>query len=195
MHPKNRTTLPFFTFVFGLSIVGGLGVGSIAAIIKGQNRYEPLDPTKVLASPSAELNPEDVVRLQLAGLQRAATSVDGFADCFAFASPENRLSFPRMDEFQAMLWRSYPTLIGHRQAVLGRAIIEGNLARVLVTGFDSAGKPMCYEFFLTKQHSKVYRDCWMTDSVLPVLPPDVVNQTTGPSASSGSFTSIYSMMI
>jgi hypothetical protein len=158
-------------------------VGVAAALVHTRS-IDPFAITKRDAiRPNKNLGPEDVVRYQLNALQLADVTPESFGACYAFASPGNKQAFSDIEQFRDMLARSYPTLIGHRQAVVGRAFIEGNFARVLVTGYDANKRVMCYEFFLAKQGHQPYLDCWMTDSVFTVISFDVPQNDSTPTAS------------
>jgi hypothetical protein len=170
-------------FIVALSLACGLVVGVAAAFINTQADSSLTSANPRAMRPSKTLEPEDVVRVQLNALRLAEVEPESFEDCYVFASPENKQAFPQLEQFRDMLVRSYKGLIGHRQAVVGRAIIDGNFARVLVTGFDASQRVMCYEFFLAKQGYQPYLDCWMTDSVFQVVSLDIPTHGTTPIAS------------
>ncbi len=154
------------------ALVLGVVVGIAASFAKHSNDGSQWEEAResVGLLPSPELSPEDVVKIQMEALQRAAHSPQAFTDCYAFASSANRRVFGRLEQFKSMLERSYSSLIGHRRALIGRARIEGDFAYVLVTGMDSENGCMCYEFLLTKQQQSPFQNCWMTDTVYEVSP-------------------------
>ncbi len=126
-----------------------------------------------------KLRPEEVVELQMIALQAAAKSPDGFSLCYRFASPANRNAVGAADEFEEMLWNLFRPLIGHLSRVIGRPVINKNVAEILVTGVGSDGRFMGYRFVVIKQSSGPFVGCWMTDMVVPVIDPDEDDQTPG----------------
>ncbi len=174
-----------FLFKVSLALAIGVVVGAATGIAKfsgnvpiRESQFDSLSQT-----PNPNLSPDDVVRLQLEALQRSAQAPEAFADCFAFASPSNRRIVGRLDQFQSMLEASYPALIGYREVLVGRASVDGLDAHVLVTGIDANGISMGYEFFLSKQTHIPYRDCWMTDSVFPVISLNALQSSSQQSVS------------
>ena len=158
--------------VVGAALALGVVVGIAASFAKHSNDGRRLEEASELIGslPSPDLSPEDVVKIQMEALQRAAHSPQAFADCYAFASLANRRVFGRLEQFKSMLERSYSSLIGHRSVLIGRARIEGDFAYVLVTGIDSENGGMSFEFLLSKQQQSPFQNCWMTDTVFEVAP-------------------------
>ncbi len=118
-----------------------------------------------LARPSPALSPSEVVRLQVESLRGARDPAD-VKQCYAFASPANRHAVGHVNRFYAMLnQRTYRPLLLHTLSVIGRPVISGDHATVLVTLVDEQRKPHVFRFFLSRQNEKPYEDCWMTDAV------------------------------
>lgn len=122
--------------------------------------------------PSPDLSPREVVEIQLAGLQDAKADGVGILQCFCFASPGNRLTTGPLERFGQMVRQAPFDCLGKPHAVLiGRPEYRQRVARLLVTVVDTNGRVCGFTFILSKQKASPVRDCWMTDAVLPALPP------------------------
>jgi hypothetical protein len=148
-----------------------IAIGVVSGFCLAKARLK-IDDTQILnieepkaIHPNPRWPPEEVVRRQMAALKSAVSNDDAFASCYALASPANRATVGPIESFQKLLISNYSDMIGHREAVVGRASIEQDFAHVLVTGFSAEGKALCYQFFLAKQRTPPYEGCWMTDSV------------------------------
>ena len=121
-----------------------------------------------LTPPTADLSPEDVVRLQLDGLADPRTDGAGIMQCFLLASPDNRTATGPVEHFAALV-RSGPfAAMAHpRSRLVGAAQVEGPLARVLATLLDADAHLQPFVFILRKQTATPFADCWMTEAVLP----------------------------
>lgn len=129
-----------------------------------------LDLSRVVF-PNPKLPPEEVVRLQLAGLSDAKTDGVGILQCFCLASPGNRVVTGPLERFGQMV-RSEPyQCMAHPRAVLiGRSQHGDDVARLLVTIVDRRHNVRAFAFILSKQKEKPFKDCWMTEAVLSTLP-------------------------
>jgi hypothetical protein len=66
---------------------------------------------------------------------------------------------------------TYRALVEHTSALVGRPVIRGGQATVLVTLLDRNRNAHIFRFFLSKQTDPVLQDCWMTDAVIPAQEP------------------------
>jgi hypothetical protein len=133
-------------------------------------------PARVeLKLPSPDLSPDEVVRLQVDALRAFLHDQSALNQCYVFASPTNRAVTGPLDRFGAMVQNAnYGPLVRQTSALVGRPVIRDGQATVLVTVLDANRTVRGFRFFLSKQIDTQYRDCWMTDAVIPVqeqVPP------------------------
>lgn len=123
-----------------------------------------------LRHPEERLTPTDVVRLQLIALTDKDRS-RGVLQCFAFASPGNRLVTGPLARFAKMVSRPpYDLLVNADATVIGRTVEEeDNTARIFVAALRDQ-ELETFVWILTRQSKPPYTGCWMTDSVLLVDP-------------------------
>lgn len=192
--PKNRRVLRLLKFLaptlcvllaFALAVAASRLVGDA-----GHSQRAPAgmplpaapaqDPAiSEIALPSAQLAPDDVVRLQLGGLANRENPSLGILQCYYFASPANLAITGTLDAFAELVRTPpYDVMTTARAWLVGEPQIDGRSARVLVTLIDPAGRLRSFVFLLERQTEPPYTDCWMTDSVLqmgkkyaPPLPP------------------------
>jgi hypothetical protein len=120
--------------------------------------------------PDPQLRPQDVVHLQMAAL---ANNDDPYADAgieiaYRFASPANKTATGPLDRFiQLLKTPIYEPMLHHLDVEYLAADVMGSYAeqRVVVTTVD--GRRVGYLFSLSRQGEGGYKDCWMTDSVVP----------------------------
>ncbi|TWU46644.1 hypothetical protein [Rubripirellula reticaptiva] len=149
------------------------------------------DPT--VANPS--LSPEDVVRLQLESLQETAERPERLIVCFSLASPENRMNTGPLSRFAELIRDdAYRPLLGHQNAMIGRAKVIDGQAAVMATIIAVDDQAYAFEFLLSRyrpngstsgpllaeattmdgrQPDDDSSKCWMTDGVYPVFVADV----------------------
>jgi hypothetical protein len=128
-----------------------------------------VDPRPAL-EPDPQLRPQDVVHLQMTAL---ANKDDPYADAgielaYRFASPANKTATGPLDRFiQLLKTPIYEPMLHHLEVEYMAADVMGSYAeqRVIVTTVD--GRRAGYLFSLSRQGEGGYRDCWMTDSVVP----------------------------
>ncbi|MGB7325933.1 MAG: hypothetical protein WBD31_13745 [Rubripirellula sp.] len=152
---------------------------------------DDFDPT--VADPT--FSPEEVVRLQLASLHEAAEHPERLVECFSLASPENRLNTGPLSRFAELIRdKSYFPLLGHQNAMIGRAKVIDGHAVVMATIVAVDDKAYSFEFLLSRYRptestsGPLIADaagvderqpvddagmCWMTDGVYPVFVADV----------------------
>ncbi len=146
----------------------GLTIDAYAGSPAGE--LEQLDLSRVVL-PSAELAPDEVVRLQLAGLSDQRVDGVGILQCYAFASPANRAVTGPLDRFGKMVRQGAFQCMAQPHAMLiGRPQQTDRIARVLVTLVDSQDRIQAFTFVLGQQRDAPFKDCWMTEAVLPSLP-------------------------
>ncbi|MDA8745923.1 hypothetical protein N9N28_14940 [Rubripirellula amarantea] len=169
---------------FGQPLLGTSSANSRVPIAAGVDLDEGFDPS--IADPT--LTPGEVVSKQLRSLKDAETNPKSLKVCYSLASPGNRSITGPIGRF-ADLFRDGPyfPLVGHQDAMIGRASIDGDEALVLATIVAKDGQTHAFTFRLSRQvaadlngaaiadngqtdAAKPAGGCWMTDGVLPVLP-------------------------
>ena len=114
----------------------------------------------------------DTGKIQVEALRNNSLLDEGIELTYRFASPGNKRVTGPLVRFTAMV-RSppYDRLLNHRSARYGPLAVSGDEAyqRVIVT--DAAGEEVVYHWVLSRQSEGQYKDCWMTDGVLPVQHP------------------------
>jgi hypothetical protein len=137
------------------------------SLTTGGNGHEPHYD---LPEPRPDFGPDDVVRIVLDALQDNDNPGPdcGIRTTFNFASPSNRSVTGPLSRFAEMVKNSlYGILIGWTDAKIDPATISGNHARVMVRVSGAEGVTRTFVWELSKQDKPPYRDCWMTDTVLP----------------------------
>ncbi len=119
--------------------------------------------------PSPNLSPDQVVKLQLEGLQNNDLTADnlGIRICFNFASPGNKVITGPIDNFIKLVkTHAYKPLIGFERAEFSQVVVKGRSAQQAVRVIHTNGESALYAFVLSKQDEAPYQDCWMTDAVI-----------------------------
>ncbi|QDT01330.1 DUF4864 domain-containing protein [Adhaeretor mobilis] len=155
------------------------------------------DVTTANVQPQPEWSPADVVQQQMESLTASRTDPLAIRNCFALASPSNRMATGPLERFAAMAsGPGYRPLIDARSYLVGDAVMRDHSAAVLVTLITHDGEPFSYRFFLSQQPPVMKgsapkesspdisggtpstadgpqpnADCWMTDGVVRELPP------------------------
>jgi hypothetical protein len=129
-----------------------------------------LDLSRVVF-PHPQLSPEEVVRLQLAGLGDAQADGVGILQCFCLASPGNRVVTGPLERFGQMVRNEpYRCMTRPRALLIGQPQYGDDVARLLVTIIDDEHHVRAFAFVLSKQKEKPFQDCWMTEAVLSAHP-------------------------
>ena len=119
-------------------------------------------------APDPELEPAEVVQIQLEALQHNDDPVPdaGIRTVFAFASPSNRSQTGPLRRFADMMHNGFSEMINHREAHLLPLAMRGGTALQPVELVGHDGTIYRYVFVLTRQSDPPYRGCWMTDTVV-----------------------------
>ena len=116
-------------------------------------------------TPSTELSPQDVVRIQLEALRGNDAADHGIETCFRFASPTNQANTGPVSRFGQMIKEgAYSLMLDYEDAQYQSVEIVDRYARQKVT-LVGASKIITYVFYLSKQSHTQCEGCWMTDSV------------------------------
>ena len=162
-----------FAFLAGIANIYWTTRAALPADIAGISRNElaGVDLANVVL-PSPKLSPEEVVRLQLKGLNDPKMGGVGVLQCFCLASPANRAITGPLQRFGQMVRTgAYQAMTSPRAILVGRPQIEKQVARLLVTVIDEKNNVRVFAFVLSRQTEPPFRNCWMTDAVLAASPP------------------------
>jgi hypothetical protein len=124
-----------------------------------------------IPTPSPDLSPTEVVRLQVEALGENDTPYEeaGIEAAFQFASPANKRATGPLERFRTLFdTPAYRPMIDHLEARTSEAQVQGDVARVGVVLTSERGRQVGYLFQLSKQSDPPYEDCWMTDGVQPI---------------------------
>ena len=114
--------------------------------------------------------PDKVVRIQIEALgdnDRPHPDA-GIETAFRFASPANRKVTGPLPRFIEMVHNpAYRPMLNHRGARYGKLKREGDQATQPVILKSRDGSRVGYLFELSRQTEAPFKDCWMTDSVMP----------------------------
>lgn len=119
--------------------------------------------------PNPELTPDQVVKLQLEGLQNNDLTDDnqGIRICFRFASPDNQVITGPIENFIKLVKNPiYKYLIGFERAEFSLMTIKGRTAQQAVRLIHTNGTSAVYVWILSKQDEPPYHNCWMSDAVI-----------------------------
>ncbi len=117
--------------------------------------------------PDPDLSPEQVVRIQLAALQRNDSEDGGIEVTYCFASPANIQQTGPLDRFVRMLKTApYKPMLNHLNVDYGPMERRGDMARQRVTLVAASGATVTYVFILARQVGDPCDGCWMTEAVL-----------------------------
>jgi len=135
------------------------------------------------SAPSPELDPSEVMRIQVEALRNDSLLNEGIELTYRFASPQNKRFTGPLPRFIEMV-RSVPhdRLLNHRSARYGPMAISGDNAHQLVTVTDREGEEIRYHWVLSRQGEGEFKDCWMTNAVIaaePTAQREFVNMQTG----------------
>lgn len=120
--------------------------------------------------PTPELDPADVVEIQMEAFRRNDDEDTGIAIAFRFASPGNKQMTGPLPRFSMMMRGPlYRPMLEAERVEYGTVDVRERVARVEVTTVDSDGGRNSYAFFLAKQRGGEFADAWMTEAV-EVLP-------------------------
>ncbi|MFB6149225.1 MAG: DUF4864 domain-containing protein [Halobacteriales archaeon] len=135
------------------------------------SRYTGLQPT-------CERPPRLVVAIQVGALRNNnATTNDGIATTWRFASPRNReVTGPLANFIEIVKSPTYAPLLNHTRVTYGPMTISDSVATQPLAVTDQNGTQHGYEWILVRQDSGQFDGCWMTDGVSPINASQVLSQ-------------------
>ena len=118
--------------------------------------------------PNQELKANEIVSLQLMAMQQNDVSNHGIEITYRFASPQNKVQTGPLSRFIMLVKNpAYRPLLNHLDATFLNLKVEGNVAIQEVIITTSKGTRKGFRFLLSLQQGEQFKDCWMTDAVIP----------------------------
>lgn len=116
--------------------------------------------------PSAELAPQEVVRIQMEALKYNDEKNRGIEIVFRFASPSNKVNTGPLPRFITMInGEAYRPMLNHNAIGYDEIRVVGDQAAQRVSITTEDGLIVVYVFVLSKQQGEECSGCWMTDAV------------------------------
>jgi hypothetical protein len=116
--------------------------------------------------PSAELAPQEVVRIQMEALKYNDEKNRGIEIVFRFASPSNKVNTGPLPRFITMInGEAYRPMLNHNTIGYDEIRVVGDQAAQRVSITTEDGLIVVYVFVLSKQQGEECSGCWMTDAV------------------------------
>lgn len=114
-------------------------------------------------TPNPALEPQQVVEAMLQALKK--NSDQGIAELYRFSSPRNREVTGSLEQFTAMIREGFPDMLGHRSALLGPPLLDGDRAMIPIELETQDAQRVRYIVLLSRQALPECSGCWMTDAV------------------------------
>ena len=124
--------------------------------------------------PSSDLSAQEVVEIQLLGLQSGKTDRSaGIEQVWIFAHPDNKRATGPLQKFTTLFDApSYAPLLGHLNYVINDSRVDGGVARFVLTVLARDGKSYGYLWVLRQAslsgnytESGQHETVWMTTAV------------------------------
>ena len=127
-----------------------------------------------LQKPSPEINPEDVVKVQLSSLMNNNEPYlnAGIEQTWEFAHPSNRAFTGPIQRFtQMMNAPSYSVMLDHKKHDIIEVKLDKNIAYFFIELTSTDGKIFGFKWTLEKvKEEGGFKDCWMTTAVSTPMP-------------------------
>jgi hypothetical protein len=132
-----------------------------------------------LPQPTADQQPEDVVRIVIEALAHndKPYADAGIATTFAFASPANKVNTGPLQKFAQMIRTpAYGIMVDHVEHEFSEVVLMGDKAYQMVRVLGNSGAEVIFAFRLSQQLDGEFDGMWMTDAVWPVATGDIPEQ-------------------
>jgi hypothetical protein len=133
--------------------------------------------TSVLAEllkPTPEINPEEVVKIQLSSLMNNNEPYlnAGIEQTWEFAHPSNRAFTGPIQRFTQMMYApSYAVMLDHKKHEIIEVKLDKNIAYFFIELTSIDGKMFGFKWTLEKvKEEGGFKDCWMTTAVSTPMP-------------------------
>ena len=127
-----------------------------------------------LQKPTPEINPEDVVKIQLSSLMNNNEPYlnAGIEQTWEFAHPSNRAFTGPIQRFTQMMFApSYAVMLDHKKHEILEVKLEKNIAYFFIELTSIDGKMFGFKWTLEKvKEEGGVKDCWMTTAVSTPMP-------------------------
>ena len=123
-----------------------------------------------LIKPNKQLDPYDVVKIQLEALKKNNKLNDGIKQTWLFAHPDNKRVTGPYDRFRIMIYgKQYKYLINHSSHKIKLITNSPNTYVYRIEILTDDKKLFFYEWHVQKGSNENCKDCWFTSAVsLPV---------------------------
>ena len=127
-----------------------------------------------LLKPTPEINPEEVVKIQLSSLMNNNEPYlnAGIEQTWEFAHPSNRAFTGPIQRFTQMMYApSYAVMLDHKKHDIFKVKLEDNIAYFFIELTSVDGKMFGFKWTLEKvKEEGVFKNCWMTTAVSTPMP-------------------------
>ncbi len=127
-----------------------------------------------LLKPMPEINPEEVVKIQLSSLMNNNEPYlnAGIEQTWEFAHPSNRAFTGPIQRFTQMMYApSYAVMLDHKKHDIIEVKLGKNIAYFFIELTSTDGKTFGFKWTLEKvKEEGGFKDCWMTTSVSTPMP-------------------------
>ena len=127
-----------------------------------------------LLKPMPEINPEEVVKIQLSSLMNNNEPYlnAGIEQTWEFAHPSNRAFTGPIQRFTQMMYApSYAVMLDHKKHDIIEVKLDKNIAYFFIELTSIDGKMFGFKWTLEKvKEEGGFKDCWMTTAVSTPMP-------------------------
>ena len=127
-----------------------------------------------LLKPTPEINPEEVVKIQLSSLMNNNEPYlnAGIEQTWEFAHPSNRAFTGPIQRFTQMMYApSYAVMLDHKKHDIIEVKLDKNIAYFFIELTSTDGKIFGFKWTLEKvMEEGGFKDCWMTTGVSTPMP-------------------------
>ena len=127
-----------------------------------------------LLKPTPEINPEEVVKIQLSSLMNNNDPYlnAGIEQTWEFAHPSNRAFTGPIQRFTQMMYApSYAVMLDHKKHDIIEVNLDKNIAYFFIELTSIDGKMYGFRWTLEKvKEEGGFKDCWMTTAVSTPMP-------------------------
>ena len=127
-----------------------------------------------LLKPTPEINPEEVVKIQLSSLMNNNEPYlnAGIEQTWEFAHPSNRAFTGPIQRFTQMMYApSYAVMLDHKKHDIIEVKLDKNIAYFFIELTSIDGKMYGFKWTLEKvKEEGGFKDCWMTTAVSTPMP-------------------------
>ena len=127
-----------------------------------------------LLKPTPEINPEEVVKIQLSSLMNNNEPYlnAGIEQTWEFAHPSNRAFTGPIQRFTQMMYApSYAVMLDHKKHEIIEVKLDKNISYFFIELTSIDGKMFGFKWTLEKvKEEGGFKDCWMTTAVSTPMP-------------------------